>query len=378
AKNEKKDKGNAKTSRLKLVLVGLVCVVLFGVIVYSAIKLIPGLRKNPETLDASGEETEAPKEKKEKYNVKFDPGDAKTIYNVEEKEGEPRYEVTVLSARELSSAEKTEYGLTKEKGRLGQVEMDVRLIDLDYEWDLYNRRIADAKGNWLDEIKSIYDESALYKGLVDTQTLIVRLPADKAKDEKVSLSIFTSTWNNKKKADGKCEVAVNPPPAPPRPGSVQPVRNVDTDYGNWTGNTYTSSQLDMKITLPDDWNTQLSAANNGGGDKRSMEGAAVRSDGKATLQLSVDKQVGNLSEEDQIEFFKGILKNAVGEFNIGEPYRQTIAGKEYLGMTYTHVGANYYIYFLKEGDHLVEVAIHFPVSEADQAAKFLENLQAIN
>ena len=418
AKGEKEPKEAKKGGRVKIIAIGAVCVVLFGAIVFSALKLIDSRKpkdaelaeadgsvvagevgeagENAEAADPAGDEEggkgKAPKEKKEKapkkekYVVNFDPGDTKTIYSVDDKDGDPRYEVTVHSVRQLSAEDKSQYGLSKETGRLGQIELDVRLIDPSYDWNLYNRRVADAKGNWLDEIKAIYDDELLDKGLVDSQTLIFRLPGDSAvKDEKVSLSVYTSTWNDKKKkADGVCDVGVGPPPPPPPResgrggGSSAPVvQNLDTEFGNWNGNTYTSAQLDMQITLPEDWRPQLESSRESSGNK-SLEGTAVRNDGKATLQLTVDKQIGSMDEEGQLAFFKDLLSRAVGDFVISDPFHQTIAGKDYLGLAYSSAGVDYQVYFHKAGGNLVEVAMHYPLSESETADILLNNMKAIN
>ena len=420
----KKEGESGKNNKMKIIILGAVGVVLFGAIVFSAFMLIDS-RKTPdaETAEVSeaaetgeagaageageagetGDEEEsspglfdrikgmifrnsgdgeAKEPKKEKYSVKFDPGDLKTIYTASEKEGEPHYEVLVNSARQLNAEEKVNYGLTKESGRLAKLELDVRLIDPSLEWGLYNRRIADSKGNWLDEIKFLADNELLDVGLVDSQALFVRLPGDEAeKDEKITLSIYTSTWNEKKrKPDGTCEIAIAPPlpPTPqPRPGSggrggSAALTEMDTDYGRWDGRTYTSSELDMRITLPDDWNARLSNHRESS-EHRSIEGAAIRSDGSATMQLLVNKKVGSTDESDQIDFFKDLLERAVGDFAVSEPFSQTIAGREYHGITYSRDDSTYQVFFMRNGNDLVEVALHFPMTEKDQANQFLSN-----
>ena len=323
-----------------------------------------------DTADAAEEKVKPPK-----YSVDFTPGETKAIQDAGDKAAAPSYEVTVHSARELSASDKATLGLSREKGRLAAVDMDIRLLEETSNWDMYHRRIADTKGNWLDEIHASGSSEDLNQGENSNETLVVRLLNDKAEaNEKVSLSFYTSSWNGKKKPDGKCDIPVEP--APP-PGAAPVIRNVDTEYGNWTGNTYTSSQLDMSLTLPDDWSNR-SAALQGGGDSKAIEASVLRADGKASLQLSVDMPEGNVSESDQIDFITNLLSKAIGNYTVSTPFNQTIAGQEYLGLTYSHAEVTYHVYFRKTGDKLVEIALYFPLSEEDQSSEFLSRLKAIS
>lgn len=288
-----------------------------------------------------------------------------------------RYEIAVDSVRQLSEAEKESYGLLKETGRLAALQLDIRLLDTSYDWSIYNRRIQDGKGNWLDEIKAVANQELLDSGQQDKQTLIFRLPATDPKaqaDESVTLHIYTTSWNTKENADGQCQITVEPPPAP---GSAPVVQNADTEFGRWTGNTYSSPELNMSITLPESWRLQSETLQETN-DRKSIEGSAVRSDNQAAFQLSVSKSVGQTNENDQINFFKNLLGKAVGHYTISEPFSCTIAGREYLGLTYSYADVSHQIYFYKDGSNIIEVALRFPFVEESGFEQFLTGMKSLS
>jgi hypothetical protein len=92
----------------------------------------------------------------------------------------------------------------------------------------------------------------------------------------------------------------------------------------------------------------------------------------------VDKQAAGRNEADQITYFKELLAKASGDFTVSDPFHQTIGGKDYLGIAYTIAEADYQIYFHKTGGNLVEVALHFPQAEKEQASQFLNTMKAMN
>ncbi|MCL2120843.1 MAG: hypothetical protein FWH28_01160 [Clostridiales bacterium] len=367
-----------KSSLIKRAALPIVCAFLFGVVVFSIYMLID---RNSAKTEASenGEtiETEAVETKPEKYKAAFVPGEVKAIQNIDDKSAEPYVEVMVHSAKVLSPSEKMNYGLANESGRLAMVEMDVNLIDESGGWDLYNRRFADTKGNWLDEIKSISSADFAVSPLGNKESMFIRLTGDQGTaEEKISLSVYTASWNRKKKADGICDIIIEPPP--PLGGAREPViRNADTKYGNWTGNTYTSTKLDMSITLPNEWDLQDYAADAESGTK-TIEGLAVRSDRKATLQISVESEAAGASEMDRVSYVTGLLSDAFADFTISAPFNQTIAGKEYLGFRYSRMDEEYQVYFYKMEDNIIEIALHFPSDETAQAKVFLDQMKALS
>ncbi|MCL2166459.1 MAG: hypothetical protein FWH49_04130 [Clostridiales bacterium] len=373
--NEKKNNSLIRKAALPFI-----CIFLFGVVVFSIYMLIDRnsakteASENGETAETA--ETGEVEKKPEKYKAAFVPGEVKAIQNIDDKSAEPYVEVTVHSAKVLSPAEKVNYGLANESGRLAVVEMDVHLIDESGGWDLYNRRFADTKGNWLDEIKSISSEDFAVSPLGNKESMFIRLTGDQGTaEEKISLSVYTASWNRKKKADGICDIIIEPPQ---QSGAREPViRNADTKYGNWTGNTYTSSKLDMRVTLPDEWDLQDYAAGVDSGTK-AIEGLAVRSDRKATLQISVESEATDASEMDRVSYVTGLLSDAFADFTISAPYYRTIAGKEYLGFRYSRMEEEYQVYFHKTDDSIIEIALHFPSDETAQAKAILDQMKALS
>ncbi len=408
-KTEKTEKTSQKKDRKKTVLVAVVCLFLIVSIVFSIYMLLKSRKLSADDG--------------EKYNPVFLPGDVKIICdmdanpgaalaeasrensedqeNPEDQETEAsdssnkqidwsqdpaaRYEIIIGNARQLSAAEKESYGLSKETGRLAALELDMRLLDTSYDWNFYNRKIQDNDGNWLDELKAITNQELLDKGQQDKQTLIIRLSTAEANakvDELITLYIYTTSWNAKEKADGQCQITVTPP-APDKsssdsgPGSAPVIRNADTEFGQWTGNTYSSSQLNMSITLPENWQLQPATLRETN-DKKSIEGSAVRSDNQASFQLSVNKDVGATNENDQINFFTNLLGKAVGKYTVGQPFHFTIAGKEYMGLTYSYDDVSHQIYFYKDGNDIIEVALRFPYVEGSGAEQFLSGMKSLS
>ncbi len=411
AKKEKPEKDLQKKGSKKTILVIAVCIFLIVSIAFSFYMLLKSGKLSADDGD--------------KYNPVFLPGDIKIICDTDanpgaapskeaadqeaeaaletgasqEKPGNPenqedtedspaktkdwsqdpaaRYEIAVDSVKQLSEAEKESYGLSKETGRLAALQLDIRLLDTSYDWSFYNRRIQDGKGNWLDEIKAVANQELLDSGQQDKQTLIFRLPATDPKaqaDESVTLHIYTTSWNTKEKVDGQCQITVEPPPAP---GSEPVIHNADTEFGRWTGNTYSSPELNMSITLPENWRLQPETLQETNSNK-SIEGSALRSDNQAAFQLSVNKSVGKNDENDQINFFKNLLGKAVGHYTISEPFSCTIAGREYQGLTYSYADVSHQIYFYKDGSNIIEVALRFPFVEESGFEQFLAGMKSLS
>lgn len=330
---------------------------------------------------AEAAEAAAPKEKPQKYSVSFSPGDVKAIQDVDDKAAEPLFEVTVHSAKELNKDEKSAHGFDAVSSRLAALEVEIRLLDPSHEWNLYSRRVADAKGNWLDEVKSDNDASLLHAGLSDRETLYVKLPGDSpAGGETVSLSFYTASWNGKKNADGKCDIPVEPPaplPKPSRPTNNAAPKSVDTAFGNWTGSAYTSAELNVSITLPEGWSNRPEATQ-ADSTKKSTEASLARSDGKAALQITVDKQPKNTAEADQLALLSDVLAKTSGGYTVNPPAHRTIADKEFLGMSYSSSTEYYQVLLRKADNRLMEITLHFPLAEAAQADELLNCIKAMN
>jgi hypothetical protein len=425
AKKEKKAKDPQKKGGKKNIVIIAICAVLVIAIAFSIYMLLKSRK-------ASGADAGAGAVAGEKYDPLFSPGDVKIICDLEANPGaipenqgtegqdtenqgatgdasdpqasegtetqdeqndaetqesppppkdwsqDPaaRYEILVNSASHLTAADKESYGLAKETGRLASLQLEVRLLDPAYDWGLYNRRIQDAEGNWLDEIKAVIDPELLESGESDQETLIIKLPAaetDSEAEESLTLYIYTSSWNNKTEADGQCQISIPPPPTP---GSKPVIQNVDTEFGNWTGGSYRSAQLDMSISLPEGWSFRSEALQETNDDK-AIEGLAVRSDNQATFQLSVNKDVGSANANDQVTFFKNLLEKAVGQYTVSGPFFQTIAGKEYTGLTYFRDNVAHQLYFYKKDNNIIEVALRFPNAEDTGPKQLLANLKPL-
>ena len=306
------------------------------------------------------------------YSLAFLPGEVKVIQDTGDKTAEPYFELSVNSAKELTAAEKSTYGLGKITDRLASVELDVKLVDTSNIWNMYNRRIADADGKWLDELMSVGDRFALDQGDVATETLIVRLLNEQAiSNETISVFIYTASWNEKEKADAKCDVAVTPPP---RQRPTPPPRVTDTEYGNWTGQDYSSAYLNTRLSLPEGWSNRSSAVLPGSGNT-TLEASAIRSDNKAGLQIKIYKEPGNTNEDAHLTRITDVLAKAVGNDAVSSPANQTIAANMYRGVSYTLNDIYYQIYALVYEGKLIEIAIHFPAGEVTQAREFLNYLQ---
>jgi len=316
------------------------------------------------------------------YDAAFEMGQTKLIQDADDKEASPVYEITVISAKELTAEDKESHGLSREKGRIAAIGLNIRLIDTSSIWDMYRRRIVYVDGLPLDEIKAEIDEQSLYAGHEVTGTIFVRLPDAKAEGgDKVSLLLYTASWNNKAKNDGVCDgIKIEPPPrqTPARPSrpARQPVI-VETVYGNWTDKVYTSDQLGITLELPENWNNRASAVAPGT-SRKSMEASATRTDGKAVLQISVDKQAGDTTEASYIKLITDLLNKSSEKPEIGDPYRKTIAGKDFYCLTYSNDTSFYMVHTLKIDGKMLEITVNFPLGEHNEAESFMNIIKAVN
>ena len=325
--------------------------------------------------DTAGEEGD-PDEviTKEPYVVEFEQGDLKLVRDSEDEDAEPIYEITIQSAKALTSAEKSSYGLVKSDGRLAAIELDFRLLDLSQNWNLYNRRVADANGHWLDELLVVSDLETLDIGEHTTETLVIELFDEQAPSpETVVVYFYTQSWNRKETADASCEVTIEP--APRRTGPA--ARTVETQYGVWEGNDYTSRELGMRIGLPEDWSNRAAVVQPADGNS-TIEASASRSDGRAGMQIKVVSEPGFDTADAHLNSIRTVLERAVGDTGMSEIQSQTVAGNVYRYFNYTLNGVFYQIYAIREGDTLTEIAIHFPENEETQARSFISNLRSMN
>ncbi|MDR1193275.1 MAG: hypothetical protein LBK98_03765 [Peptococcaceae bacterium] len=327
----------------------------------------------------------------------------------------PQFEVTFHGAYELNQADKEHFSVTREPGRLVAIELDVRLLDLNLSWRLYNRRIRSADGLWLDEVASVSDPILLAGGNTDAETIIVSIPppetvttaeaadseaagdgaaeaesaapdsggeaataggeaaeAVEAAPETLAFYIYSASWNREETAAGKYILPIKQAVAP---SASVPSRAKQSEFGQWLDGVYTSAALDLTFALPEGWQLQTSSIS-GSTSSKSMEGTVHSGDGGIMLQIAVDKNVADATAQSSVDYFRGLLNKTSASFTVEEPFQRLIAGKNYLGLAYSHADATrgQQIYFYKVNDNIINITLQYIISERLAAEAVLDAL----